>query len=121
MNRILTRRSLLRGAAALGVASLAPRRPRRAPLRRRRTLRFKLDRKKASSPPSTSRAEMGFLSPTRESTSTFARGKEGGTQAVQVVGAGKRITFGYVPSIQVVAGDSTRGSRSRVTGTFRAG
>jgi NitT/TauT family transport system substrate-binding protein len=112
MNGIVTRRSLLGGAVALGVASLAPRRL-RAAASKKATLRFNWTAKGEFTPVYLAR-EMGFFA--EQGIDVELREGKSGTQAVQVVGAGSD-QFGYVPSIQVVQGIN-QGIPIQVTGTF---
>jgi len=110
--RSLTRRSLLRGAAALGLASLCAR-PSRGAAPKKVSLRFNWTAKGEFTPLYFAR-EMGFFAD--QGLEVDLREGKSGTQAVQVVGAGSD-HFGYVPSIQVVQGIN-QGIPIQVTGTF---
>jgi NitT/TauT family transport system substrate-binding protein len=110
----LTRRTVLRGAAALGLASLAPRAVRgKGPAPKKASLRFNWTAKGEFTPLYVAR-EMGFFAD--QGIDVDLREGKSGTQAVQVVGTGSD-QFGYVPSIQVVQGVN-QGIPVQVTGTF---
>jgi len=111
MEQKFTRRSLLQGAATIGMGLSLP--SFSAGARKKATLRFNWTAKGEFTPFYVAQ-EMGFFKE-QDLDVELNEGKSG-TQAVQVVGTGSD-TFGYVPSIQVVQGIH-QGIPLKVVGTF---
>src|SRR5260370_21801655 len=112
MERKLTRRSLLQGAATIGMGLSLP--SFSAGARKKATLRFNWTAKGEFTPFYVAQ-EMGFFKE-QDLDVELNEGKSG-TQAVQVVGTGSD-TFAYLPPILVAQGIHP-GIPLKVLGTFR--